>query len=129
MRLVIKKDGRDNSEYNFTSGPINIGRHSDSQVLLSDLSVSRHHAVLFNTEDGKWILEDLDSANKTYLDGQEIKKSEVKDGSVIRIGDFTIEIAIEVKRETDKETNLEDTLEKTAFHIDSFEAGEQHHRL
>lgn len=115
MRLLVKKNGKEVSDYKFTSGPIHIGRHSDSQIFLSDRAVSRHHAVIFEADDGKWILEDLDSANKTYLNDKEVHKADITDGSVIRIADFTVEISFEEVSETDKDIDLEDTLTKTAF--------------
>lgn len=119
MRLLVKKNGRDVSEYKFTSGPVHIGRHADSQIFLSDRAVSRHHAVIFETDDGKWVIEDLDSANKTYLDDKEVQKAEINDGCLIRIADFTIEITLEKVPEIDKDIDLEDTLTKTAYNLDS----------
>jgi len=119
MRLVVRKSGSDEvNEFRFNNGPIHIGRHTDSQIFLPDRAVSRHHAVIFDTEDGKWLVEDLNSANKTYLDDIAIKKAEVKDGSVIRIADFLIEAHLEKTTEAQKEMQLEDTLAKTAYGLD-----------
>lgn len=110
MRLVIKQNGRNVNEFRFTSGPVYIGRRVKSQVFLPDRAVSRQHAVIFTTRDGKWILEDLDSANKTYLNDKAIKKAEIKTGDCIRISGFTIEINLEEVADTDKRIHLEDTL-------------------
>jgi hypothetical protein len=111
MRLVLKKNGNVVNEFKFDKGPVYIGRHAHSQVLLPDLAVSRQHAVLFTTADGQWIIEDLDSANKTYLNGKEIRKVEVKSGDCIHISDFTIEIDLE--NGTGRQIHLEDTLMPT----------------
>jgi predicted component of type VI protein secretion system len=119
MRLIVKKDGRQISDFKFAKGPIHIGRHTDSHVFLSDRSVSRHHAVIFNTEDGKWFIEDLNSANKTYLNDKQIQKSEIANGSIVKVGDFVIEISIEEKSEAVEATNLEDTRAKTAYNEDA----------
>ena len=92
MRLIVKQGERTLNEFHFDKGPVYIGRHANSQVFLPDKVVSRQHAVIYNTKDGLWVVEDLDSANKTYLNGDEIHKTEVKTGDVIRISDFNIEV-------------------------------------
>lgn len=113
MRLVIKEDGGNVSELRFAKGPIYIGRSTNSQVLLPDRTVSRQHAVLFSTQDNKWMVEDLDSTNKTYLNGEEIHKAEIKSGDCLRITDFTIEINLEDEAGVEEEIDLEDTLTTT----------------
>jgi hypothetical protein len=108
MRLILKKDGNIINEFRYDKGPVYIGRAVHSQIHLPNLAVSRQHAVLFTSQDGKWILEDMDSANKTYLNGREIRKIEVKTGDSILIADFSIEIDLET--ETSDNLHLEDTL-------------------
>jgi pSer/pThr/pTyr-binding forkhead associated (FHA) protein len=98
------------NELRFGRGPIYIGRHAHSQVLLPDRAVSRQHAAIFSTQEGKWIVEDLDSANKTYLNDKAIHKAEIKTGDCIRIGDFDIEVDLETGSQAEAEINLEDTL-------------------
>ena len=93
MRLAVKQGDRTINELQFEKGPIYIGRHSNSQVFLPDKTVSRQHAVIYNTQDGQWLVEDLDSANKTYLNDVEIHKAEIKNGDTIRITDFNIEVS------------------------------------
>jgi len=110
MRLVVKQNGRTVGEPRFTTGPIHIGRGPDSQVFLADKKVSRQHAVIFGTPDGNWMVQDLDSANKTYLNDKAIHKARVKTGDCLHIGGFTIEIDLEAETEGDKPTHLEDTL-------------------
>lgn len=107
MRLVVKQNGEPVNEFQFAKGPIYIGRQEKNQVHLASSAVSRQHAVLFNTQDGKWTVEDLDSANKTYLNDQAIHKVEIKTGDCIRIVDFTIEINLEEGTEPQTETDVE----------------------
>jgi len=118
MRLVVKQGNRTANEFQFTKGPIHIGRHADSQIFLPDRVVSRHHAVIFRTRDGKWMVEDLDSANKTYLNDEVIHKAEIKTGDRLRITDFIIEINLEDDTIAGKPINLEDTLTKTAYGLE-----------
>lgn len=110
MRLIVKKSGRIINEFSFDSGPVYIGRYKYNQVFLPDLSVSRQHAAIFTTLDGKWVVEDMDSANRTFLNGEGIQKSELKTGDVLRISDFTIEIDLETTPAAVKPIHLEDTL-------------------
>lgn len=114
MRLVVKQGGRTTNKFRFTKGPIHIGRHTHSQILLPDGKVSRQHAVIFPTEDGKWMVRDLDSANKTYLNDKAIHEAEVKTGDHLCIADFTIEIDLRDEAGSARRFDLEDTL-TTAF--------------
>jgi len=108
MRLIVKKDGQTVNDFRFDRGPVYIGRHEHSQIFLPDRAVSRQHAAVYTTQDGSWVLEDLDSANKTFLNGKAIHKAPIKAGDNISIGDFKIEVALD--DHTGENINLEDTL-------------------
>jgi len=110
MRLIVKKDDRKVGEFQFATGPIHLGRGTNSQVFLADRRVSRQHAVIFATPDGNWVLQDLDSANKTFLNDEPIHKAKLKTGDRIVIADFTIEVTLETGAEPDRSAPLEDTL-------------------
>ena len=114
MRLAVKHQDRIINELRFAKGPIYIGRQIGSHVFLPDRSVSRQHTVIYTTTDGKWVAEDLDSANKTYLNKDIIQKAEIKDGDILKIADFQIEIRIEESEKTGVPIiSLEDTLHAT----------------
>lgn len=115
MRLVVKKGEGSVNEYRFSKGPVYIGRQSNSQICLPDAAVSRQHAVLYNTQDGKWMAEDLDSANKTYINDEAIHKVEIKSGDCLRIVEYTIEVNLE---EATKESAKEDTEEEKAVDLE-----------
>lgn len=113
MRLTVKRGDELVNELRFSRGPIYIGRQIGSQVFLPDRAVSRQHTVIYTTTDGKWLVEDLDSANRTYLNNEAVHKVQVKDGDVIKIADFTIEIHIDESDKDQKSVSLEDTLHAT----------------
>ena len=115
MRLIVRQSDSTVNEFQFTDGPVYIGRHLNSQIFLRSRAVSRQHAVLYRAEDGKWMVEDLDSTNKTYLNDEAVHKAEVKTGDVLRIVDFTIEINLRDDADTERPIDLEDTLTKTAY--------------
>ncbi len=114
MRLVVKQNERKVNEFRFDKGPVYIGRQENSQVFLPDRAISRQHAVLFATQDGKWMVEDLDSANKTYLNEEAVHKAEIKTGDRIQIADYTIEVSFEDAAKAEKQINLADTLTAAA---------------
>lgn len=110
MQLVVRQNDGSVRRLRFTTGPIHIGRAAEAQVFLPDPRASRQHAVIFTTPGGDWILEDLDSANKTFLNDKAMHKAKIKTGDSIRIADFTIEVNLDADLATDKPTHPEDTL-------------------
>ncbi|MGR8012024.1 FHA domain-containing protein [Streptomyces hypolithicus] len=62
-----------------------VGRDPLSDIVIDDVRVSWHHAVL-RPEDGHWTLEDEHSTNGTYTDGRRVEEWGVGPGSVIRFG-------------------------------------------
>jgi predicted component of type VI protein secretion system len=46
-----------------------IGRAEDSDLVISDRTVSRHHASLIHYDDGGWVIRDLGSKNGTRVNG------------------------------------------------------------
>jgi len=110
MRLVLKHKDGETKEFQFAQGPINIGRAADSHVFLPDRTVSKKHALILCNDDGKWHVQDLDSANKTYLNGEAVRSAEIKSGDSIRITDFTMEISLDEKAHVTHPAQFEDTL-------------------
>ena len=69
-----------------------IGRRSDCDLRIADLSVSRLHAQLDRTEDG-WLLSDLGSHNGTRLNGWRVREPvPVRPGDVVQFGSATFVI-------------------------------------
>jgi hypothetical protein len=110
MRVVIKQLGNLINELTFEKGPIYMGRQAGTEVHLPHLSVSRQHAVIYSNQDGKWFAEDLGSSNKTYLNDGAIRKAEIKDGDLIRIANYTIEIHLRDDFGTGQPIDMADTL-------------------
>ena len=95
MFLIVKKDGQTISEVRSAGEVVRIGRRSSNQIALPDAKISKNHAVISLVEGGKWMIEDLGSSNKTYLNDEEIQKAQLKNGDCIRIADFSIEVNLE----------------------------------
>ncbi len=63
-----------------------IGRDSECQLILPERQVSRHHAEIVYTTNGRYRLYDLDSKNGTYVNGQKVTAPiDLKDGDAIQI--------------------------------------------
>lgn len=110
MRLFVSLGESSVNELKFDRGPIYVGRQMGSQVFLPDKAVSRQHAVFYTTKDGTWILEDLGSSNKTYLNSQAIHKNELQHNDVVRIADFLIRVSLEDDEDQSRHVQMEDTL-------------------
>lgn len=71
-------------------GTYTIGR-SNTRIVIADAELSRQHARLVVTETDI-ILEDLDSANGTYVDGERTRAAALSTGSTVRCGSSTMSI-------------------------------------
>lgn len=68
-----------------------IGRSKMCEIILHEPTVSGRHARLVRNPDGVYSIEDLESHNNTYIDGQPIKglgPVRLADGQAFRICDF-----------------------------------------
>ncbi len=62
-----------------------IGRAPDNDVVLDHPTVSNHHARL-SWSGGSLIVEDLSSANGTFVDGQQVTSARTRPGAELRMG-------------------------------------------
>jgi ABC transport system ATP-binding/permease protein len=70
---------------------ITIGRGSDNDIVLEAAQVSRHHARLIR-KDGELLLEDLGSANGTFVNGQRIGRQAVRAEDAVSFGSLEVKI-------------------------------------
>jgi pSer/pThr/pTyr-binding forkhead associated (FHA) protein len=64
---------------------VSIGRLVSNDICLEDPFVSRHHCVI-RTEGDEYMIEDLNSANGTYVNGELVKACSLTEDALIRIG-------------------------------------------
>ena len=72
-----------------------IGRHApeDEGRLGGDPEISRHHARVSRGADGRLAIEDLGSANGTYVNGERIDAPQtLEHGDLIRVGKTVLEV-------------------------------------
>lgn len=83
--LVQSSGTRAGKEYHIGT-VANIGRDAaQNDIVVDEPSVSRQHARI-RLEDGRFVLYDLASSNKTFVNGQEIQKHPLLDGDVVAFG-------------------------------------------
>jgi two-component system cell cycle response regulator len=67
-------------------GETTIGRGRDADVRIDDVGISRIHARVVRTEDGRHLLEDLQSTNGVFVNAQRIERVVLASGDRVQIG-------------------------------------------
>jgi len=97
-------------------GKTSLGRHSENDIFVNVDGVSRKHAVISVLADGLEI-EDLDSSNGTYVNGDKITKQKIDIGDEIKLDNIRFLIqspGMQVDKTTQKfKTNDTPTKQKT----------------
>lgn len=88
--LVLRSAGRWSDVFRLAApGEAVIGRASSNQIAIRTDQASRRHARIY--WGGQWMLEDLQSRNGTFLNGQRLDAPrQLDDGDVIEVGGFAI---------------------------------------
>lgn len=79
--------------YRFTRGNITIGRKT-GEIPLSDLEISRRHAVIEVFGREMIFLRDLGSTNGTYHNGQRVSVSRLRNGDTIGVGRSVLKLQV-----------------------------------
>jgi pSer/pThr/pTyr-binding forkhead associated (FHA) protein len=87
VRLSLK--GRPIRSFTFNQKEILVGRDPDSDIFLDNAGVSRTHARFELTPAG-YVVEDMGSANGTYLNDELVTKKRVDDDDIVRVGKFAL---------------------------------------
>jgi hypothetical protein len=83
------------------TGELRLGRVEDGGHLGGDPALSRHHAVLRDQPDGLTTIEDLGSANGTYVNGRKISGiQQVHIGDTVELGASSLRLTAESGAET-----------------------------
>jgi len=91
-RIVITSGPKAGLELPLVGEPLTIGRSSESGLVIRDDYTSSHHARLLLWGD-QWMLQDLDSTNGTWHDGERVASPvPVRVGAPIKVGATTFEL-------------------------------------
>jgi len=88
-QLVIKSKDKVVKEIILSKDTFSIGRLAENDLELNDHLVSRHHTKLIK-QGTDYLIQDLGSANGTFLNKKKVKVEKLKDGDEIQIGQTTI---------------------------------------
>lgn len=87
--LVVTKGPNRGEKFLLRKSEITVGRHPESDIFLSDITVSRNHAKIAQ-EPGGHVLYDVGSLNGTYLNRKRIERCVLSDGDELQIGKFKL---------------------------------------
>ncbi len=91
-RLVITGGPREGMEIDLPGEQLTIGRSSESGLVIRDEYTSTHHARLMLWDD-RWVVQDLDSTNGTFVDGARVTTpTTVPAGVPVTIGTTSFEL-------------------------------------
>jgi pSer/pThr/pTyr-binding forkhead associated (FHA) protein len=84
LNIIIKNSTKIVGEYFFKSDRITIGRSKTNDIVINDQTISSNHCVI--KKDGSdYFIEDLDSTNGTFVNGEKIKKVRIKNNQILKI--------------------------------------------
>jgi pSer/pThr/pTyr-binding forkhead associated (FHA) protein len=94
--LVIRTGGFEGTRYELAGEETLIGRNPTTDITLLDEGISREHAIiLFDEEQARYEIEDLESTNGTKVNGRRVRNAALAPGDEIQIGHTIFEFVIE----------------------------------
>ena len=97
LRVRLSLKGRPLRTYTFEKKDVSIGRDPLCDICLDNAGISRHHARIERTPGG-YTVEDLGSANGTFLNDQPVKRGFIGHDDVVQIGKFALWIGVDADR-------------------------------
>jgi adenylate cyclase len=90
-RFVIRRPGEGVHVFELLGErPISIGRAKSSTLVLDHGSVSRQHALVQATPEGRWQIIDCDSANGVRVNGAKVEWITLRPSDEIALGDYRL---------------------------------------
>jgi chromosome segregation ATPase len=97
-RMLVRTQG-DTGIVQLLTRRTSVGRTPDNDIHINEDFISRHHAVLL-LAGANTVLEDLNSTNGSYVNGERINRRTLKEGDLVTLG--KTEFRFVVKRASDK---------------------------
>lgn len=115
-KLILSMDGLVLKEIVLAKERTLIGRKPINDIQIDNLSISGQHAVITHIL-GDTFLEDLNSTNGTYVNGQPVKKHVLHNNDVIELGKYRIKYLVDASTPGVSATELVDTAALKPFEI------------
>lgn len=88
-KLILSMDGLVLKEIPLSKERTTVGRKPQNDIQIDNLAISGEHAVFVAILNDAF-LEDLNSTNGTYVNGQSVKKHVLKDNDVVELGKYRL---------------------------------------
>ncbi|MBV6475037.1 MAG: hypothetical protein MOGDAGHF_00549 [Rhodocyclaceae bacterium] len=98
-KLILSMDGLVLKEIPLTKERTTIGRKPHNDIQIDNLAISGEHSVIVTILNDSF-LEDLNSTNGTYVNGQAIKKHFLQNNDVIELGKYKLKYINETPSQT-----------------------------
>ncbi len=114
-----------------------LGRGLDGDIVFQDESVSRNHCTIRHAGDDRWVLEDLQSSNGTWVNGEKIREVELRADDKIQLGSaIVVKFVLQDEIETTFQKELYESatrdgltgLHSKRFFMEQFEVEFNYHR-
>lgn len=128
-KLILSMDGLVLKEISLNKERMTLGRKPHNDIQIDNLAISGEHAVVVTILNDSF-LEDLNSTNGTYVNGQSVKKHFLQNGDIIELGKYRLKYVSEVPQQTaaaDFEKTMvlrPDVMRKTAEQIEGKSMGD-----
>lgn len=92
MIITISEKGGQQSQYDFSSAAVTIGRMKGNDIVLPKGNVSKKHSRITSV-DGQLFITDMNSTNGTYVNGRKVTGEQaIAESDKIYIGDFILQV-------------------------------------
>jgi len=98
-KLILSMDGLVLKEIPLNKERMTIGRKPHNDIQIDNLAISGEHAVIVTILNDSF-LEDLNSTNGTYVNGQSVKKHFLQNSDVVELGKYRLKYVNEVPQQT-----------------------------
>jgi diguanylate cyclase (GGDEF)-like protein len=88
-RLIVVSGMLLGQQIELGNAPVIVGRANECTLSMPHPSVSRQHCRIWREGD-RYLIEDLGSTNRTYLNGKVVTRAELRDGDQISVGNNAI---------------------------------------
>ena len=87
--VTVVFGGREEQKYLLDKPVLTVGREPTCEIAIDNLGISRQHCKLVNRGDA-FVVQDLGSANGTFVNGKKIVEHYLNDGDEIFIGKYIL---------------------------------------
>ncbi|WP_230969487.1 FHA domain-containing protein [Nitrogeniibacter aestuarii] len=107
-KLILSMDGLVLKEIPLSKERTTIGRKPHNDIQIDNLAISGEHAVITAILDDAF-LEDQNSTNGTYVNGQPVKKCALQNNDVVELGKYRIKFIVDANQPGTSPSDFIDT--------------------